>query len=256
MAEQIRTPDEVNTQLAAICAQILPPNVRLVYLPVDVPREQDVNPRSMPKKMFSQLVENIADAGILESIPLCAQVGDQVQIISGHHRIRAAREAGLSHVLVLLYTELDPDRVRSKQLAHNTIAGSDDPELVKRVWEQIADVRARFEAYVDPRIFDDLPAPVRFTQADVNVAALAKTVVIAFLSSQHADFERVVEAILPAGEIDTIYLAQRESFEAWKQALRRVRSEVEIVAIPTAVAEMARLALEALDARKQAEEPE
>ena len=62
-----------------------------------------------------------------------------------------------------------------------------------------------------------------------------------------------MDVILPKGEIDQVYLADAETYEGWRQALLRVRSEMEIVSIPTAVAEMARLALAALDEINAAE---
>jgi hypothetical protein len=246
MAGQIRDVEQINARLAEISPLVLPPGLRLYYALVDELDEQDVNPRSMPQQMFDQLVENVQGVGALESMPLCVRVGDRIQIISGHHRVRAARAAGVDGVLLLLYEELSPSRVRSKQLAHNTIAGQDDPQLVERVWNEIAEVQARFEAFVDPRLFDAVPAPVRFKQVDVDLAAACKVVLIAFLPIQKADFEAAVEAILPKGEIDAVYLADRESYDAWRAALQRVRQQMDVVAIPTAIAQMARLALLAL----------
>jgi hypothetical protein len=249
MAQEVWKVDEINERLEELSRQILPDNLALLYVDIDVVKEQDVNPRSMSRKMFAQLVDNIRDAGGLESVPLCVRVGDDVFIISGHHRFRAAREAGVKHILVLVYDELTTSRAKSKQLAHNTISGQDDPELVKRVWEMITEVKAQFEAFVDPRVLKSVPEPVSFKQVDVDVQALAKTAVIIFLASQKADFDAAVEAIMPSADVDTVYLAEKEIYDAWRGALHRVREDMDIVSIPTAVAEMARLAMEALDAR-------
>lgn len=256
MAGEVWDADTVNARLQEISEAVFPEGLKLRYVSIDSLREQTVNPRSMPQRMMNQLTENIQATGALESVPLCVQVGENVEIISGHHRIRAGREAGLKQILALVYDELTPSRIKAKQLAHNTIAGQDDPELVKRVWEEISEIQARFEAFVDPRMFDDLPDPVRFTQVDVNLVGSAKAVMISFLPIQHVDFDAAVEAIVPKTEIDAIYLADRAVYDEWKAALQRVRTEVEIVSLPTAIAEMARLAVEALDARLAAEEPD
>lgn len=244
---------EINERLEALSMQIFPEHLRLFYAPLDALREQDINPRSMPQKMFDQLIENIKNTGTLESVPLCVSSNNTLEIISGHHRVRAARAAGLSHVLVLLYTELPQSRVRSKQLAHNTISGSDDPEMVKRIWSEIADIQAKFEAFVDPRIFNSIPEPVKFKPVDVDMQAAAKTVLVVFVPSQAVDFAQAVDAILPKADLDQVYLANAEAYDGWKTAIAKVREECDIVAAPTAIAEMARLAIQMLEARKQAE---
>jgi hypothetical protein len=53
-------------------------------------REQDVNARSMPKAMFERLSQTIAHDKRLESLALCAKTEKGLEIISGHHRTRAA----------------------------------------------------------------------------------------------------------------------------------------------------------------------
>jgi hypothetical protein len=242
--------DEINQKLADVSAQIFPDGLLLKYVAVDDVREQNINPRSMPQRMMEQLTENIKAVSALESVPLCVYVDKAIEIISGHHRIRAARAAGLKYILVLLYTELPRSRVRSKQLAHNTISGVDDPEMVKRVFEEIADIQARFEAYVDPRILNMMPDPVSFAPIDVNMQDLVKQTLIVFLPSQLVDFKAAVEALLPKTELDQVYLASRESYDAWRSAIRETREVLDIVSIPTAIAEMARLAMKQLEIEK------
>jgi hypothetical protein len=214
---------------------------------VDDLKEQEVNPRSMPQKMFDQLIDNVKNTKALESVPLCAQVGDAIHIISGHHRTRAARAAGIKYILVLLFTDLPVSRVKSKQLAHNNISGRDDPELLRRVFEQIVDVQAQFEAFVDARVFDSIPETVSFKPIDVNMQAAAKTIVIVFLDTQFKNFDAAVQALMPKVQPDKVYLASKDAFEGWKDTLNRVREECDIVSVPAALAYMAELVNEKLD---------
>ena len=95
-------------------------------------REQDINANVMPAEMFNALVSNIEKHGALESVPLVAnREGSEVlEIISGHHRIRSAREAGLAGTVVLRYCDLTAGEIRAKQLAHNSIQGTSDPQIV------------------------------------------------------------------------------------------------------------------------------
>jgi hypothetical protein len=117
------------------------------------------------------------------------------------------------------------------------------------VWNGISDVQAKFEAYVDPKTFNTAPEPARFKQVDVDMSSFSETTLFVFLRSQAVDFDAAVEAILPKGDVDKVYLADQEIYDGWRGALERVREELDIVSKPTALAQMARLAVEALDRR-------
>ena len=60
-------------------------------------REQDVNAQQMSSRDFDRLTENIRIRGQVESLPYCHQPNGEgtIEIISGHHRVRAARKAGV-----------------------------------------------------------------------------------------------------------------------------------------------------------------
>lgn len=245
--------DAINDMLAQATQGILPEHMSIRYVAITDIREQDLNAQSMTKQMFDQLVANIEQAGAPESLPLCATIegeGDTIWMVSGHHRKRAAEKAGITHMLILLWEGLSWDRVRSKQLAHNSIFGTSDPELVKKIWDQIDDVGARFEAFIDPRMFDQIPETVSFKPVDVNFSNQIKTVVLAFIPIQKMDFDAALEAMqekLPKGDLDAVYLADVEAYEQWMAVLQRVRADLDIVSLPTAVAAMARLANERLE---------
>lgn len=247
MAPQVRNVDEINARLSELSGMIYPAGLTLVYVEVALVRDQDINARTMPKKMLDQLIENIKGAGTLESVPLLVKTDGLYSIISGHHRIRAARAAGISHVLCLTYENLTHSRVRSKQLAHNTIEGKDDPEVLKRIWDQITEVQAQFEAFVDRRVFSAIPEPVSFRPVDIDLESRAKAMLLVFMGVQKQDYDAAVEAIMPKAKVDAAYLAHRSDYDAWASALRRTRDELEISNVPTAVAEMARLAMQRLD---------
>ena len=98
---------------------------------VDDLHEQALNAQVMPSDMFARLSATIGRDNRLESLPFCAMTdladADEpyIEIVSGHHRVRSARAAGLFYVHCLVdETGLTPDQIRAKQLAHNSIAGS------------------------------------------------------------------------------------------------------------------------------------
>lgn len=237
----------INGLLERISKTVFPEYLRLLYVDVDTVHEQDLNAQSMPKAMFDQLVDNLKSTGAPESLPLLVMTEKGIEIISGHHRIRAMRKAGIKRTLALVYTSLSRARIHAKQLAHNSISGSSDAELVKRIWERIDDVQARFEAFIDPRLFDSIPAPVSFKPVDVDMVNVAKSILVVFLPTQKMDFDAVLEQILPKTEVDAVYIAHREIYGDWMKAFKRVRTDLDIVNVPTALAEMARLAQERLD---------
>ena len=69
----------------------------IAKVPAECIREQDINARIMKNEMQRQLTDNIRKRGQLESLPLCAltQDGNRIEIISGHHRIRSGKDAGM-----------------------------------------------------------------------------------------------------------------------------------------------------------------
>lgn len=86
-------------------------------------KEQDINARIMKNEMQDQLTANIKNRGQLESLPLIALMGEKLEIISGHHRVKSAREAGLKEIIVILdKSGLTRSKAASKQLAHNAIS--------------------------------------------------------------------------------------------------------------------------------------
>ena len=98
----------------------------LVSADLNILREQDLNARVMPPEQFETLVTNIRRRGIPESVPYCVLRGSQIRIVSGHHRVRAAKEAGIKEAVILLDTRDLPRSLEvAKQLAHNSITGRD-----------------------------------------------------------------------------------------------------------------------------------
>ena len=69
---------------------------------IDKLREQDINARIMKKEMQDQLTANIKNRGQLESLPLLAEKDGVLEIVSGHHRIKSARAAGMKEIIARL----------------------------------------------------------------------------------------------------------------------------------------------------------
>jgi hypothetical protein len=104
-------------------------------------REQDVNARLMSQSDYAQLVNNIRNSGHMESVPYCAVQADKpdvVQVVSGHHRLRAAKEAGIKSAPILIdESGLERPEIVAKQLAHNRISGFDDNDTLRRLFAEL-----------------------------------------------------------------------------------------------------------------------
>jgi hypothetical protein len=119
-------------------------------------KEQDINARIMKNEMQDQLTANIKNRGQLESLPLIALMGEKLEIISGHHRVKSAREAGLKEIIVILdKSGLTRSKAASKQLAHNAISGFDDESTLREIVKLMDNVDDMMESYIGKEILEE-----------------------------------------------------------------------------------------------------
>jgi hypothetical protein len=160
---------------------------------VDDLHEQPLNAQAMTPAQFARLKATIERDRRMESLPFCAlTVKDplRIEIVSGHHRTRAARAAELFYVPCLVdETGLTPDPVKAKQLAHNALSGESEAQLVQRIFESITDVDARLEAFIEPS--GSPLAPVRLPRLDLDLGY--RVVQLVFLPHQAAAFDAAVD---------------------------------------------------------------
>jgi hypothetical protein len=212
--------------------------MKLISIGIDDLREQDLNARTMTNNVFQQLADNIKKTGTLESIPLCAVNYDtnRIEIISGHHRVRAARAAGLSEINVLLYSDkLSKSQIIAKQLAHNSISGKDDPEIIKQLFLQISDAESKLEAFIDPKDLD-IQEPDRISIDNITTEVPFRKIAFLFLDHQLESFKEASEEI----EKDTTLVGAipMEHYEKFREAIQTVATEAEIVSVGMIISKM------------------
>lgn len=207
---------------------------------LDSLREQDINARVMDDAKFSQLVANIKKRGTLEQLPYCVLTDRGVEIVSGHHRTRAARAAGLDHVNVLLdRTKLTRSSIAAKQLAHNSIEGTDDPDMLRRIADIITDVDDMLESALGKEYFD--AATERARQMPVpQVDFDWKTVQMTFLDHQMRDLDSLCKH---AAKADVELVVPQEEFEPFVKALQATKKYGDVKNAGAAVWLMVRAAL-------------
>src|SRR5437870_868386 len=206
--------------------------------------EQDVNARSMPKAMFERLSQTIARDKRLESLPLCAKTDRGFEIISGHHRTRAATAARLSELFVLVdVTGLSRSQIAAKQLAHNAIEGQDNEQLLAEIYRQIEDAESKLEAFVDRKLDIELPK-VKIEGLDVEIDF--KTVLLIFLPRVKERLDRALEYLRSSGQrLDGIYIAADSDYTPLEKAVRRINEEYDVRVVADIIGKLADLALEA-----------
>ncbi len=88
----------------------------------------------MKAQTFNRLVENLKHDRVLTQLPLV----HKGEVLSGNHRVKAALKAGITESDVLeLVGDVAPGRRVAIQLSHNSIAGEDDPNLLRDLYEAL-----------------------------------------------------------------------------------------------------------------------
>lgn len=218
----------------------------IVKIPLDVVVEQDVNARIMKNEMQDQLTANIAKRGQLESLPYLTEDGNKVRIISGHHRIKSARQAGIKEIYAILdVSGLTRSQEAAKQLAHNAISGFDDQSTLKEIVKMISDVDDMLESYVGKDIlaepmaeFDKLIYPA--VQFDF------RTLVFAFLPHQLQNLELLVKELEKAGP-EIVGVAEYEQGKRFVETLSKYQQFQDVRNLGAAISSMIEAANEKMD---------
>ena len=192
--------------------------MKLYMADLNVLREQDVNARILPTEEHNTMTNNIRRRGKLESVPYCAMVDGRVEIISGHHRIRAAREAGVLQSPILVdESGLSRSEVIAKQLAHNRLSGYDDPEVLRILYDAIDDPSLQLSTGLASEM-TDLPAFDWDASLTPRLDMDWKTITFAFLPHQLQEFETLLQCLPPS---DLVGVADVRNFDAFVEAARR-----------------------------------
>ena len=203
-------------------------------------REQDINARIMKTEMQKQLTDNIKRRGQLESLPYCALINDRIEVISGHHRIRSAKDSGiLAEIFVILdISGLRRSQVAAKQLAHNAISGFDDQSTLREIAKMIDDVDDMLESYIGKEILGEPMAELEKLLAP-KVEFDWKTVVFTFLPHQIADLDKLIENIAQTNP-DYIGVSDIERHKPFVEAITKYQKFANVKNTGAAVHAMTR----------------
>ena len=214
--------------------------------------EQDVNAQVMAPAKFERLVENIRRRGAPESAPYCSRPRDEGPrlIVSGHHRVRACRAAGVKRFAILLDTApMTRSEMVAKQIAHNALSGESDADVLRQMVAMIDDADDLLATGLDESFLpgiDAEPPPLPAAQA----APEWRTVELVFLPAQLRDFAELLDSLPGA---DVVAVADVESYDAFAKAVAAFSRFRDIRSVGTAVSVLTRMALAAVEDERTVE---
>ena len=205
---------------------------RFAAVPPELPIPADINAHFMEKRTFEQLKNNIKRDGNLSQLPFCWKDSEGVfHILSGHHRIGAAVDAGVP-VTIVIYTnaELTMEQRTAIQISHNTLVGEDDLDILKQQFATIKTMDAKFYTGLDDNYFD------KFTPIEIKPYSdrdlLYQTIEMAFLPSEIDVLKDAIERIKNTQR--QRFAGVREQYEPFTLALMRFKDVTRIFNSATA----------------------
>jgi hypothetical protein len=204
---------------------------------------QAVNARYMDRQTLDNLTRNLKRDQRLESVPLVHRLpSGKFAIISGHHRIEAAKKAGLKRIIVMLTEAQSEDEIRAKQLSHNAIVGKDDEVLLKKLYESIKDLDLKYYSGLQDQLAGFQVTSISFRAGSYQEFTLA------FLPEEIESFDRAAEIAeqLKANAKAAVRIAPLPSFDLWMRALRKVKKVEDIKSNGAAIMRLVEIAFERL----------
>jgi hypothetical protein len=256
------TPSTPRTGFADIpAAETFPigDDLAIVWVDIAALKEQEINAQTMLPRHFDRLAENIRTRGGVESLPYCHRATPEgpMEIISGHHRARAARAAGLDRIPVILDTRpMRRSEVVAKQIAHNELSGTPDTEILAQLVAMIDNVDDLLATGLDESMLptvdpDDTTLDLPRAEFDWRMVPLM------FLPSQLDDFKHALDSVDSAAVL-LGYGGTVEDFTKFARAVHAYGRSIDVRNLSTTVAVLTRLAAEELADRAAvlAEDPE
>jgi hypothetical protein len=201
----------------------------------------------MKHETFQQLVNNITRDGGLASVPLCHKGKDGIlTVLSGNHRVMAARQAGLDRIVVMfIEKDLTKGEKIAIQISHNALVGQDDDVILRELYQEIDDIALKMYAGIDSEVIKELEK-LEFTSI-AEAKMDFKTITLAFLPEEADELAAALEHadLLFSGEES--YIASVRRFDEVFSVIADIKEKYNIVSNPTAFMKLVSLARERID---------
>jgi ParB-like chromosome segregation protein Spo0J len=208
--------ERVNEKLAAS-------SLRIALVPISQCDLLEKNARFMRVEQYKRLVENIRRDGCLTSVPFAIRHGDRYTILSGNHRVKAAKDAGLTEIMVLYSDrELSHQQQVAIQLSHNAIAGQDDLAILRELYDEINDVALKEYSGLDDVLLGKLNPPDLDPLSEKGLEY--RFVSIAFLPEEVERAEKLFAKIMEQADGDRTWINRRADYDRMLDALTAAKA--------------------------------
>lgn len=260
--------DEIKEQ--DVNAQVMPPEMlerltdtvrkegRLEQLPFCVMRRSKA-PAALPAPASADgsapgAVEIKGDGTEVPLAPALqdAQIRIHFELISGHHRLRAARAAGLTELYIIAdERDLPRSKVVAKQLAHNRISGESDKQILARLYAELDAVDDVLESYVKPQDFDDVRQLEPSDIANMSLLIEWRHLNMVFLPKSMAKLDKLeLWAKKIPRETQDVAVVSNDVFERFRDVVLAIGRAENVRALGTVVGKMLDICEEYIDTNK------
>jgi len=232
--------------LAVVNEKLAASSLRIAVVPIALCDLLEKNARFMRIEQYRRLVDNIKRDGCLTSVPFAVRHGERYVILSGNHRVKAARDAGLTDVL-LLYTdrELSHAQQVAIQLAHNAIVGQDDLAILRELYDEINDVALKEYSGLDDVLLGRMEPPSLDPLSEKGLEY--RVVSIAFLPDEVERAETLFTRALEQASGDATWVNRYGDYDRFLDALTAAKSAAGVKNTATAFGLLLDLAEKHLD---------
>lgn len=231
--------DTVNEKLSAS-------SLRIAVVPISQCDLLEKNARFMRVEQYRRLVENIRRDGCLTSVPFAVKRGERYAILSGNHRVKAAKDAGLTEVMVLYSDqELTHAQQVAIQLSHNAIAGQDDLAILRELYDEINDVALKEYSGLDDVVLGKLNPPDLDPLSEKGLEY--RIVSIAFLPDEVERAEKLFAKVLEQATGDRTWINRYSDYDRMLDLLTIAKEQAGVKNTATAFGLLLDLAEKHLD---------
>ena len=201
------------------------------------------NARFMTNDTFMQLVSNIKRDGQLSSVPFVVEKENgRFVVVSGNHRVQAAKQAGLvkANVMYVHEDNITNDEIRAIQLSHNSIEGQDDPEILRQLLDEIQDVAMKEYAHISREILDGA-GDLNYTIELPNNEMVPVTLM--FVDASKVQFDELMEKLdtFTPRELENMTIMDREYLARLNEVSNKVQQKYKIKAQALSICKMVEL---------------
>lgn len=216
--------------------------------------DSEENARYMTADQMRRLSDNLKlDRALTSTILVYPEENSKkLAVLSGNHRGEAAIKAGLKKVpVIVIQTALNRERRQAIQLSHNAINGQDDPNLLKKIYENLSMAGKAYSGLTDDyfKILDKI---------DIDGLSLGgpryQDITLLFLPSEKEAFLEQLAKLEKAKPDNTYLLAQYEDFFTLFDAIVEVKQFKNVFNSAVAIRQLADLAMERLEQLKAEQE--